>query len=685
MNRRRFLVFAATATGAIVWACRRRGEPPAVHELHPLVRIGDDDSVTIVVARTEMGQGVATALPMLLAEELDVDWAKVAIENERFDPRAGDQYTAASISIYEAWQPYRTAGATARALLVAAAAERWGVAADRLRTEAGFLIGPDDARASYGSLVADAARQTAPAKPALKDRAAFRLIGKPLPRLDTAAKIDGTARFGIDVAVPNMLVGCVARAPNPGATPARHDEAAARRIDGVREIVPIASGIAVLADDTWAAKRGVDALAVEWAGGDTRDSAAIAERFARELAQPMTAIRSVGDPAGVLAKAATKLAARYAFPFVPHATMEPVNATAHVELGRCTIWAPTQAPHWNRKVIAQLLGIREDAVDVHRMLAGGGFGRKSCQDFIRDAVEASRAVGRPVKIVYTREDDIRHDYLRPASMHRVEGAVDAGKIVAWNHELVVPSVVASWHPFKKLAPGDNDDLSTAGAERVAYAIPNFRAAARMVDVNVRVGIWRSIAHSYTNYVNETFVDELAHLAHADPVQFRLAHLDGRARRVLELAAERAGWHKPGMGVALSVEADPGDDYAVYVAHVVELTPALAIAKVTVVADCGTIVNPNIARAQLEGGVAWALSAMSLAITFDRDGAQQSNFHDVPVVRMPQMPRVDVHLVESTERASGLGEKGVPSFGPAYANALFAATGKRIRELPMRSA
>jgi isoquinoline 1-oxidoreductase subunit beta len=689
------LLVCASAAGSLVWACsRRRNTTPGrgVVPLVPLVSLGEDGSVTIIVARTEMGQGVSTSLPMLLAEELDVDWTKVQIENRRFDPKLGDQFTSASVSMFECWTPYREAGATARALLIAAAARRWGVAPETLSTEAGVVRGATE-RASYASLVAAAAREKLTAKPALTDRSRWKLIGQSLPRLDAPAKIDGSAQFGIDVQVPGMLIGCVARAPNPGARPVAWDAAAAKLVEGVRQVVPITAGIAVLADDTWAAIKGVRALAVRWEGGATFDSAGHAKTLAHELDLPQTTLRSEGDVDVVLARSAP-ITAEYTFPFVPHATMEPVNATADVRVDRCTIWAPTQAPHWNRKYVAQLLGLSEDVIEINRMLAGGGFGRKSCQDFVHDAVEASRAVKRPVKIMYTREDDVRHDYYRPAFAHRITGAVAGGKITAWDHRLVGPSVVKTWNSFRALPDGPDgiDELSTVGAEQLPYAIGNFRAAARMVDLGVRVGIWRSIAHAYTTYVNETFVDELAAKAKIDPLEFRLAHLANapRARHVLELAAEKAGWAQRGsraMGCALQAEVWTEDEFAVYVAHVIELAPdragKLQIARAIVAADCGTIVNPNIAAAQLEGAAAWALSALFLAVTFDGGAAQQSNFHDVPVIRMPEMPRLEVHLVPSTARASGLGEKGVPSFGPALANALFVATGKRLRHHPLQ--
>ncbi|HEU4411808.1 MAG TPA: molybdopterin cofactor-binding domain-containing protein [Polyangiaceae bacterium] len=694
LRRRSFLVVAASAAGALLWARARGrlgGGMRAGRELHPLVSIASDGAVTVVVARTEMGQGVTTALPMLLAEELDVDWARVAVEHERFDPRHGGQKTTASFSVYDGWDRYRKAGATARALLVGAAAARWGVPAERLRTEAGFVLGEGGRRASYGDLVDEAAALPAPADVAPDDRRPPRVVGRPLPRLDTASKIDGSARFGLDVRVDGMLIACVARAPRAGAVAARYDAEAAKRVEGVRHVAPITSGVAVLADDTWAARRGVEALGVVWEGGARGGSAEHAARLASELGLPPKVVASRGDVDAALSAGGRRLAATYSVPFVPHATMEPVNATAHVERGRCTIWAPTQDPGRNRAYAAKLLGVPEGAVEVRRTLAGGGFGRKSCQDFIHDAVEASRAVGRPVQVVYTREDDLRHDYFRPAFAHRLEGAVAGGKIVAWDHRLVGPSVLASWSPEGAPAPGEIDPVSIAGAEELPYDVPNFRAGARMVDLGVRVGIWRSIAHSYTCFANESFFDELAALAEKDPLEWRLAHLTApRPRRVLELVAEKAGWQRRSgrpLGVALEVEAD--ESYSVQVAHVVELEPgadgSFAIARIVVAVDAGRIVNPNIAAAQIEGGAVWALSALFHEITFADGAAVQSNFHDAPVLRMPQTPRVEVHFVDSTARPSGLGEKGVPSLGPALANALAAATGRRVRALPIRPA
>jgi isoquinoline 1-oxidoreductase beta subunit len=701
LSRRTFLwVGAATASGALTAVFVRRGAPPAPVALVPLVTLDAEGLATVVIARTEMGQGTLTALAMLVAEELEIDWARVRVDNELFDVRFGDQLTTGSTSMNELWDVYRSAGALARELLRAAAAELWQVPLSDCHCQRGMVQHPATGRTvPYEALLERAARVKPPPDARPKDAASYRYLGRPIGRLDTPPKVDGSARFGLDARVPGMLIALVERAPRFGAKLKRFDGRKALQVKGVRHVVPIDSGVAVVAEHTWAAKTGREALVVEWdEGGAGLESAGVSARLSRALGEPCDPILVVGDVDARLKGTSRSIEASYEFPFLAHATMEPVNATAHVEPHRCTIWAPTQAPRWNRRIAARLTGLPEEAIEVHRLYAGGGFGRKSQQDFVIDAVQVAKTVGCPVKVVSSREDDLRHDFYRPAFAHRVRGSIDAeGRISAWDHRLVGPSVRAWWHPFNK-SPGLVDDISTAGAAPLPYEIPNFRAETKIVELGVPVGIWRSIGTSYTTFVNETFIDELAQLSRQDPVEFRLRHLEKapRSRAVLELAAERSGWRSPRrdrrfLGVALFVDSLASPDeppYDVHVAQVaeVELLPdgSARVQRVVCAIDCGFVINPRIVAAQVEGGIVFGLSAaLHGAITLADGAVQQANFNDYPVLRMSEVPRVETHLVASTARPGGVGEKAVSVIAPAVANALFAATGVRARRLPLK--
>ena len=698
LNRRDFLVVSAGAGGAlhVGLGCGPRGAPRGApvdaRRLHPLLELHTDGTVVVLVTRSEMGQGIATALPMLLAEEMDVDWSAVRVETERFEPAHGDQVTTASVSVFESWTAYREAGALARRLIVAAAAKEWGVPAERC-SAAGGVVSFEERRITYGEIAVRAASlPQPPSKPALKPASAFQIVGRPVGRVDTPVKVSGTAVFGLDVAVPGMRIATVLRPPL-GARVARVDDAAALRVPGVERVVRIRRGVAVVARDTWSALRGRDQLSVEWSGEQTGlDSAAISARLRRELDRPGHEVKRVGDVNAGLASATRTIEAIYDVPFLAHATMEPMNCTAHVEHDRCTVWAPTQAPGWNRRAVAELTGLPAERVEIHRTFLGGGFGRRSHQDFVTEAVEISRAVRKPVKVVWTRTDDLQNDFYRPTFLHRMRGGIDRdGAPVAWEHRLAGPSVIAWWAGAGMEAPRDVDGISVAGSERTLYRVPNFRTEARIVETGVPVGIWRSIAHSHTNFVNETFIDELAAAAGRDPLRYRLDHLRDapRVRAVLEMVAERSGWDRPvpgrHRGVALFGEDEDG--YSVQVAQVVEVSIAggkIRVHRVVTAIDCGMVVNPNIVRAQIEGGVVWGLSsALKEKITIERGRVAEANFDTYRVLRMNEMPEVEVHIAPSQERPGGVGEKGAPAIAPAMANAVFAATGKRLRSLPLR--
>ena len=718
LTRRAFLRSGAAAcgvlvVGAVIPGCGREPPPPAAAPFAPnaWVRITPDGGITVVVDRSEMGQGVATALPMLVAEELDADWSKVRFE---FAPAhavyanplfGAAQLTGGSSSMRAAWQPLREAGAKARALLVQAAAAQWKVAADTCRTEGGFVFHESSGRrADYGSLVGAAARLPIPATIKLKDPKNFRLIGKPTPRLDAERQVQGAPMFGIDVRLPGMLTACIARCPTLGGKLAGFDGTKARALPGVKHVIALDGGVAVVAEGYWSARQGVDALDLTWDHGPHAglSSVALADRF--EQALDLEGKLARRDGGFEVARRGTRVEARYRVPYLAHATMEPMNCTAQVQPGHCEVWAPTQYqqgdPNFGggvRRVAADAAGLKESQVEVHTTHLGGGYGRRLELDYVADAVTLSREIGVPVKVVWSREDDLRHDFYRPASHHALEAVIDGGLPVVWRHRVASQSILKRWIPgilpvwlVSLLTPVKNgvDPNAVEGAADMPYAIANVRVEWMPVDVPVPVGFWRSVGHSYTGFVVESFVDELAHAAQADPVQFRRALLKNapRHRAVLDLAAEKAGWGLPPAGgrhrgVAVH------ESFGSVVAEVAEVSVEggeIRVHRVVCAVDCGFVVNPLTVEAQIAGGVVFGLSAaLHGEITFEKGEVQQSNFHDYAPLRCAEAPQIEVHCVAGGEAPAGVGEPGVPPIAAAVANAVFAATGQRLRSLPLR--
>lgn len=724
MSRRAFLQAGAAGAGLVLavsfgGGCRTDDALPATDAPFApdaWLRIRPDGSVTVMVDRAEMGQGVTTALPMLVAEELDADWASVRFETAPAHKAYGNplmqgmQATGGSTSIRAAWGPLREAGARARLMLVRAAAEQWGVEPSTCRTEPGVVVHEASGRrATYGELANAAGKLPVPDAVALKEPGAFRLIGTAVPRLDSPAIVRGAPVFTGDVRVPGMLVAVLARCPSFGGSVKAFSDAKARAVPGVRHVVQVSNGVAVVADTYWAARRGRDALEVTWEEGPAKglDSAAITARF-RELAAAEEArlVRDDGDAEAALRGAAKTLEAVYELPYLAHATMEPMTCAAHVEADRCTVWAPTQmqwAPAMQgggaHGLAAKLSGVDPARVTIHTMQLGGGFGRRAELDFLTDAVETSKAVGAPVRVVWPREDDIRHDFYRPASYHALRGGIDGqGRPVAWTHRIVSPSIL------ERLLPGWLPDwvltrlgVYTRGADPTAvegaydhpYAVPAVRVTSVKAEVPVPVGFWRSVGHSTNAFVVESFVDELAHLAGKDPYEFRrdLLGAHPRHRTVLDLAAARAGWGTPlpaGRARGIAVH----ESFGSWVAQVAEVslradgTPR--VHRVVVAADVGLVVHPDIVAQQLEGAVVYGLTAaLHGEVTIRDGGARESNFHDYPLLRMDEAPEVEVHLVPSAEPPGGVGEVATPPIAPAVANAVFALTGTRVRRLPIR--
>ncbi len=664
------------------------------------LRIDLDGSVTVTVAKSEMGQGVRTSLPMLLAEELEADWSKIRIEPALADPKYGDMTTGGSTSVRKSWLPLRKAGATPREMLISAAAQTWGVERATCRAEQGAVIHVPSGRSlTYGQLVETAAKlpvpalnhdASGPADVPLKDTKDFRIIGKSAARLDTPEKLDGKAVFGLDVKVPGMLVATVARCPVFGGKVKSFDATKAMAVKGVRHVAQVPSGVAVVADSTWAAMQGREALAITWDEGPSAglDSAGIRKMFEESAKKTGMVARSEGDAAGALAAAAKKLEAIYEFPFLAHATMEPMNCVADVRKDGAEIWAPTQSPQWAQGDVAKLLGLPEEKVKVHTTLLGGGFGRRAMPDFVVEAAHVSKAAGAPVKVVWTREDDMQHDFYRPASYHRVGAGIDSsGRLVAWTHRLVAPSVIAQVFGIQPKA-GEADAVD--GAAQLPYSVPNLLVDYVMVNTAVPVGWWRSVYNSQNPFVNECFLDEVAAAAGKDPYEFRRQLLPegSRLRRVLELAATNAGWGKPlpaGHARGIAGHFSFGS-YIAQVAEVsVEASGKAKVHRVVCAVDCGQVVNPNTIEAQMESGIVFGLTAaLKGAITIEKGRAQQSNFHDYEMLRMDEMPLVEVHIQASKDAPGGVGEPGTPPIAPAVANAVFAVTGKRIRRLPIRA-
>ncbi len=631
---------------------------------------------------------------MLLAEELEVDLDAVRFEfapadPAYYNPALGLQVTGGSTSIRVGWEPLRKAGAAARAMLIAAAAERWGVPVGECRAEnASVIHTASDRRAGYGELAEAAAQQPVPEDVALKDPADFRLLGKRRRRLDTPYKVDGTAIFGIDVKRPGLLTATVARCPVYGGTVASYDDAAARAVPGVKDVVQISSGVAVVADNYWAALEGKRALKIEWDEGEWagQSSERISAHFQELAAEPGVVARNDGDAEAALAQANRRLEAVYELPYLAHATMEPMNCTADVRADGCDVWAPTQFQTGTRQRASEITGLAPEQVQVHTTYLGGGFGRRAETDFVDEAVETSKAVGAPVKVVWSREDDTRHDFYRPASHHVLQGALDArGRPLAWTHRLVVPSIMLRWFPA--MVQNGLDGEAVEGAVGLPYAIPNVYVDYHHAEVGVPVGFWRSVGHTHNAYVIECFMDELARAAGADPFEYRRRLLGGapRHRRVLELAAEKAGWGgrlPSGRARGIAVH----ESFGSFVAQVAEVSIADGrprVHRVVAAVDCGPTVNPGIIEAQIESAICYGLTAALYGAVDIEDGrAQQSNFHNYRMVRIDEMPAVEVHIVPSTDSQGGIGEVGTPPIAPAVVNALHALRGQPIRRLPV---
>jgi isoquinoline 1-oxidoreductase beta subunit len=663
------------------------------------VRVGSDDSVTILLAHSEMGQGIWTSLPMLVAEELDADWSKIKVAHAKAAPAyahttVGLQMTGGSTTTLSEFDRYRQAGATARTLLVQAAAQRFGVKPADCRTENGVVIA-GNLRARYGELAAAAAKLPPLAAVTLKDPKDWTLIGKPMKRLDTPEKITGRAQFGIDVRFPGLLTAVVARPPVFGATVKSFDAGTARAVPGVRTVVQVPTGVAVVADHFWAAKLGRDALKIDWDLGPNAslDSTALREQFRQLATTPGAVAAEAGDTSDALGKAPKIIEAEYAVPYLAHAPMEPENCTVRLGRGTCEIWAGTQFQGMDQQIAAGITGLKPEQVDIHTTFLGGGFGRRAnfTSDFVAEAVHVAKAAKAPVKTVWTREDDVRGGYYRSAFLHRARIGLGAdGQPLAWQHTVVGQSILIGTLFEQAAVKNGIDSTSVEGLADSPYLkeIPNHRVELHSPKTGIPVLWWRSVGNSHTAFVVETLIDELAQAADKDPVEYRRALLKNSPRHlgVLNLAVEKAGWDRrlpEGRARGIAVHAAFGS-FAAQVAEASIENGRIRVHRVVCAIDCGTVINPETIAAQMESGIAFGLSAALHSALHFKDGrVQESNYHDYRVLRLNEMPVVEVHIVPSTEKPGGVGEVAVPHIAPAVANAVARLTGQRLRELPLR--
>ena len=676
-------------------AAHRNGEDQAaglVHTPNAWVHIADDNTITLISARAEMGQGVYTSMPMLIAEELNVDIRKIKVA---FAPPGkaygnalifGLQLTGGSTSVREGWEKLRVAGAQVREMLVAAAAQKWGVDAALLKAENGMVLGPRGKKASYGQLAQAAAKLPVPEKVALKDPSQFRIVGKRTPRLDTPSKVNGTARFGIDVKLPGMLYAMLEQTPVQGGSVRSFDASQAKAMPGVVDVVQIPDGVAVVADTYWHAIKARQQLRVQWDEGPNANLSTAAmfagTRAALSSGTPIP-IKKVGDADAVIAASSKVIRGEYLTQNLSHSPMEPMNFTAHFEGDRVRLIGPTQWPDNAQTTVAKLLDVKPENVSVENTFLGGGFGRRIDIDFIIQAAQISKAVKRPVKLLWTREDDMQHDFYRPLGVHQLAAAIGAdGLPTAMTWRGASQSVTGRVFGLPAPAP---DGLMVEAAV-AGYDVPASRHDIVKHDAGVRVGYWRAVSHNMNAFANETFFDELAVAAGKDPVAYRLSMLNKEPRfaRVLKLAAEKSGWGSPtAAGRFRGVSLMEGyDTYMAQVAEVSMKDGAPVVHRVTVVADLGRMVNPDTVEAQIQSSIIFGLSgALWGEITIDKGRVQQSNFNTYRVMRNNEAPLIDIVLVDSTEKPGGIGEPATALIGPAVGNAVFAATGKRVRRMP----
>jgi isoquinoline 1-oxidoreductase beta subunit len=703
VSRRDFLKAGAAAGGGLLLSfaldCAEGDAAAGTFAPNAFIRIDRDGAVTLVMPQVEMGQGTYTSMPMLIAEELEVELSKVRLEHAPADDKLygnpilrSSQTTGGSTSVRAFWEPLRRAGATARNLLVAAAAQTWGVDVDACRAEKGEVIHvPTGRRVSYGNLVDVATTLPVPEKVALKDPKDFKLIGTPAKRLDAQEKVNGSAQYGIDVRIPGMKVATVAACPVFGGKLESVDDSKAKTVKGVVQIVRLDDAVAVVADHMAAAKKGLAALGIKWDTGPNASigTADIIGQLDAASKNPGVVARKEGDVEKAMAGASKKVEAIYQVPFLAHATMEPMNCTVHVRNDGCDVWVGTQVATRAQRAAAAVTGLPVEKVQVHNHLLGGGFGRRLDIDGVTRAVQIAKQVSSPVKVIWTREEDIQHDLYRPYYYDRLAAGLDEqGMPVAWIDRVTGSSILARWAPVAFINGLDRDAVE--GAAKPPYTLPNVQVeyVRQEPPPGIATAFWRGVGPTHNIFVVESFVDELAAAANKDPFEYRRALLDStpRARAVLELAAEKSGWGQklpPGSGRGISLQFAFGS----YLSQVAEVAVAkggeVRVQRVVCAVDCGMVVNPDTVRAQIEGGIIFGITAALYGqITLKNGRVEQSNFDNYRMLRINEAPVVEVHIINSTEAPGGIGEPGTAGVFPAVTNAIFAATAKRIRKLPV---
>ena len=699
-SRRSFLKAGATASGGLLMAVTLPGTvgqamaAGTVHTPNAWVHIADDNTITILSAHSEMGQGVHTSMPMLVAEELNVDMNQIRVVDAPpgaayVNALLGAQITGGSTSVRGSWEKLRVAGAQVREMLISAAAAHWGVDRDLIKADKGMLTGPKGLKATYGEFAESATRMPMPEKPALKDPKNFRIVGKRTKRVDTPAKTNGTAEFGIDVKLPGMVYATVQQCPVIGGKVKSFDAAQAKGMPGVQAVVQISDGVAVVADSWWRAKKAMETVKVQWdeGAGATLSDAGIIDgiRQAAKNGKVIEIIKPQGDVAANLKGAAKMIEAEYVSPMQSHSPLEPMNFTAHVQGNKVLLVGPTQFQQGAQGAVAGALGVKPEDITLKTTFLGGGFGRRLELDFVVQAAEISKAVGKPVKLVWTREEDMMHDYYRPAGVNQLKASLDgSGMPVALHFKVASQSVTQRAFGL----PKDTLDPFMAEAAVTGYNIPNTQHDLVIHDSGVRVGYWRAVSHSMNAFANESFVDEMAKAAGQDPYAYRMKMLAGKPRfaNVLKLAAEKAGWGKPlpagrAHGIALM------EGYDSYLAEVAEVSlnkdGSVKVHKITVAADVGQMVNPDTVEAQLQSSIIFGMGAvLKHQITMANGRVQETNYNVYEPVRMYEAPQIDIVLVKSTEKPGGIGEPGTAVAAPAIANAVAALTGKRVRRLPI---
>ncbi|MDX2369905.1 MAG: xanthine dehydrogenase family protein molybdopterin-binding subunit [Colwellia sp.] len=707
MSRRSFLKTSAIMGGGLVLGCALMAPEPAAAEgiaeavkvnendIGAWIRIGEDNSITVVIGSAEMGQGVTTSLSQLVADDLEADWKMISTEfappsKDYNNPLYGMQFTGGSGSVRGYWKALSTAGAAAREMLIMAGAARLGVPVAECSAKDSMVVHATSGRKlTYGELALDASKLEPPKNPTLKAKADHKFIGKPVKRLDTSMKTNGTAGFGVDVVLPDMLIGTVRAAPVFGSAIESMNKAAALKVKGVHAVVPVESGVVVVAVNYWQAKKGADALNLVFAKSpnDSVNDASIMADFKKAMGKESVIEESEGDFEKAHAGASKTFDVDYSMPFLAHSTMEPMNCTAHVAGGKCKVWVPTQSPQAVAHTASGISGVSIEKVVVNTTYLGGGFGRRFEMDFVTQAVTAAKVVGKPVKLIWSREEDTQHDFYRPASLSRFRVGLDSsGKIASWNNRIVCPSILM--RVFPAWINEGVDFTILEGAKHLPYEMPASRMESVIHNTHVPVGFWRSVGSSHNTFYTESVIDEAAYAAGKDPYQYRRSMMSGHPRflAALDLVAKKSGWDSPapsgryrGIAIAKSFEG--------IVAQVAEISISddgeVRVHKVTIAVDCGRTVNPDTVQAQMEGGMVFGLTAALWGeCNIENGRVKQSNFHDYRMLKMAEMPVVETHIIQNDEEPGGVGEPGTPPIAPAVTNAIFAARGVRIRSLPI---